>query len=94
MKASTRKKISVALKRYHACARRSGCGRKKRVALPKAAPTGKKGRRVALTKAASTGKKGRISRAASKGQRTAARLLRELEKKAAEYDKKYSSVLF
>ena len=81
MKASTRKKISVALKRYHACARRSGCGRKKK-------------RRVALTKVKSTGKKGRIRKAASKGQQTAARLLRALEKKAAAYDKKYKKVLF
>ena len=82
MKASTRKKISVSLKRYHACCRRSGCGRKK------------KKRRVALTKVKSTGKKGRIRKAASKGQQTAARLLRALEKKAAAYDKKYKKVLF
>ena len=49
MKASTKKKISIALKRYHACARRSGCGRKKR-------------RRVALTQVKSKGKKGRIKK--------------------------------
>ena len=82
MKASTKKKISIALKRYHACCRRSGCGRKKK-------------RRVALTKVKATGKKGRIKkRAASKGQQTAARLLRELEKKAADYDRRFRSVLF
>ena len=82
MKASTKKKISIALKRYHACARRSGCGRKKK-------------RRVALTQVKSKGKKGRIKkRAASMGQQTAARMLRELEKKAADYDRKYRSVLF
>ena len=82
MKASTRKKISAALKRYHACARRARCGRKKR--------------RVALTQVKSTRRKGRIpkSRAASKGQQTAARMLRALEKKAAGYDKRYRKVLF
>ena len=82
MKASTRKKISIAMKKYHACARRSGCGRKKK-------------RRVALTQVKTKGKRGRVRRrGASKGQQTAARMLRALEKKAAAYDKKYSKVLF
>ena len=81
MKASTKKKISRALKRYHACARRGGCGRKKK--------------RVALTRVAAAGKKGRLrKRAASKGQQTAAKMLRALEKKAADYDKRYRSIAF
>ena len=90
MKASTRKKISAALKRYHACARRGGCGKRR----------GKKNRprkrRVALTQVKSKRKKGKIrkNRAASKGQRTAARMLRELEKRAPAYDKKYGAVVF
>ena len=82
MKASTKKKISRALKRYHACARRGGCGRKKK-------------KRVALTRVAAAGKKGRLrKRAASKGQQTAAKMLRALEKKAADYDKRYRSIAF
>ena len=86
MKNSTKKKISAALKRYHACARRGGCGKRR----------GKK-RRVALKQVKSKRGKGRISkrsRAASKGQQTAARMLRELEKKAAHYDKKYKAIAF
>ena len=82
MKASTKKKISLALKKYHACARRARCGRAKR-----------KQRRVALTQVKRK-RKGNLKRAASKGQQTAARLLRELEKKAAGYDKKYRSIAF
>ena len=83
MKESTKKKISIALRRYHSCCRGGGCGRR----------GGKKKRRVALSQVKSKGKRGQIrkSRAASKGQRTAARLLKELEKKAREYDKKYTS---
>ena len=85
MKASTRKKISAALKRYHACARRGGCGKRRGK---------KKKRRVALTQVKSKRKKGKVSSAASKGQRTAARMLRELEKRAPAYDKKYGAVVF
>ena len=83
MKESTKKKISKSLRRYHSCCRGGGCGRR----------GGKKKRRVALTQVKSKGKRGKIrkSRAASKGQRTAARLLKELERKAREYDKKYTS---
>ena len=88
MKASTRKKISAGLKRYHACARRGGCGKRR----------GKKNRprkrRVALTQVKSKRKRGKVSRGASKGQRTAARMLRELEKKAPAYDKKFGAVVF
>ena len=90
MKNSVKKKISAALKRYHACARRGGCGAKKR--RPR-----RQRRRVALAQVKKTRKKGRISkrsRAASKGQQTAARLLRELEKKAASYDDKYKAIAF
>ena len=85
MKALTRKKISAALKRYHACAHRSGCGKRRGK---------KKKRRVALTQVKSKRKKGKVSRAASKGQRTAAKMIRALEKKAPAYDKKYSAVVF
>ena len=85
MKESTKKKISIGLRRYHSCCRGGGCGKRR--------GGKKKKRRVALTQVKSKGKRGKIrkSRAASKGQRTAARLLKELERKAREYDKKYTS---
>ena len=92
MKSSTKKKISIALRKYHACARRGGCGKQRR-----GGAKNKRRRRVALTQVKTTRKKGRISkrsRAASKGQQTAARLLRDLEKKAAGYDKKYKAIAF
>ena len=85
MKESTKRKISIALRRYHECCRGGGCGKRR--------GKKKKKRRVALTRVKSKRKKGKIrmSRAASKGQQTAARLLKDLEKRASEYDKKYTS---
>ena len=82
MKDSTKKKISIALKRYHRCAKRSKCGNRHK-------------RRIKPTLVKSSSKKGTLKkkRSLSKGQKTTLKMLKGLKTRARFYDKVYKHTI-
>ena len=80
MKEATKKKISVALKKYHRCARKQKCGNRHKRRIKPTLIKSKK--RTTLKK-----------RQLSKGQKTTKRMLKGLEARARFYDKVYKHLI-